>query len=138
MHRHSTAILIGATACAVAAGVPAAGLAASHGRTSKVVLREWSIAPSPASAAAGAITFTVRNGGKAKHEFVVIRSDVAAGKLPTKNGRASEKGSKGEIGSIAPGATKKLTLTLGKGKYVLICNFQGHYQAGQRAAFRVT
>jgi uncharacterized cupredoxin-like copper-binding protein len=89
------------------------------------------------AATAGKITFIVKNSGKARHEFVVIRTNVPAGKLPVKNGRASENGHKGEIGNLAPGATKKVTLTLAKGRYVLICNFSGHYQAGQHAAFTV-
>jgi uncharacterized cupredoxin-like copper-binding protein len=137
MHRRSSAVLVGAALAGAAALVPVTGLAASQGGTSKVALREWVIAPAPAAATAGKITFTVKNSGKARHEFVVIRTNTAAGKLPVKNGRASEKGSKGEIGNLAPGATKKLTLTLAKGKYVLICNLSGHYQAGQHAAFTV-
>jgi uncharacterized cupredoxin-like copper-binding protein len=135
MRGRSSSFLIGTALIGAVVAVPALGFAASSGATSKVVLREWALVPSPATAAAGSITFTVRNRGKTRHEFVVLRTNVAADKLPVKNGRASEKGQKGEIGNLAPGATKRLTLTLAKGKYVLICNLSGHYQAGQHAAF---
>jgi uncharacterized cupredoxin-like copper-binding protein len=137
MYRRSSTILIGTMLIAIAVAIPVSGLAASAGGTSKVKLREWAIAPVPAKATAGKITFVVKNSGKTRHEFVVIRTNLPADKLPTKNGRASEKGQKGEIGDLLPGATKRLTLTLAKGKYVLICNLSGHYQAGQRALFIV-
>ena len=137
MHRQSSTFLIGLTLICVATAVPVVAPAASTGGASKVTLREWAIARAPASATAGKITFIVKNSGKSKHEFIVMRTNVPAGKLPAKNGRVSEKGSKGEIGDLAPGVTKRLTLTLAKGKYVLICNIAGHYQAGQHAAFTV-
>ena len=137
MRRRSSSVLVAAALIGVVAVVPALGLAAPAGGTSKVTLREWVIAPKPAAATAGKVTFTVKNTGKTRHEFVVVRTNVPAGKLPVKNGRASEKGQKGEIGDLLPGATKKLTLTLPKGKYVLICNLSGHYQAGQHASFTV-
>jgi len=138
MHRRSLSVLIGSTLVVTASVALSAGaLGASGGGTSKVALREWAVAPAPASATAGKITFVVKNNGKTKHEFVVIKTDLAPAKLPVKKGRASEKGAKGEIGDLPAGSTKRLTLTLPKGKYVLICNLTGHYQAGQRAAFTV-
>ena len=138
MPRHSPATVIGATLIGVAAiALPAGVLAASSGGTAKVGMREWSIKPAPASASAGKITFVVTNTGKTKHEFVVLKANVAPGKLLVTKGRVSEKTSQGEIGGLAPGATKRLTLTLAKGKYVLVCNITGHYQAGQHAAFVV-
>lgn len=137
MQRRTSKLLIGTSLIAVAAAVPMSGIAASGGGTSKVTVKEWVVAPVPAHATAGKITFVVRNTGKTRHEFVVIRTNLAPGKLPVKNGRASEKGTKGEIGNLPAGSTKRLTLTLAKGKYVLICNLSGHYKAGQRAAFVV-
>jgi uncharacterized cupredoxin-like copper-binding protein len=135
MERHSVALALIGTASVL---LPVGALAASRGGTTKVAMREWAISPAPARATAGKITFVVKNNGKTKHEFVVIRTNLAPGKLPVTKGRASEKGSKGEIGNLPAGSTKRLTLTLPKGKYVLICNLGGHYQAGQRAAFVVS
>ena len=138
MPRRPSKLLIGTSLAALAVAIPVSGLAASGGGgTSKVDMREWSIAPKPTHATAGKITFVVHNAGKARHEFVVIRTDVAPGKLKVTKGRASEKGHVGEIGSLPPGSTKRLVLTLAKGRYVLFCNFSGHYSAGQHAGFVV-
>ena len=35
------------------------------------------------------------------------------------------------------GASKTLTLTLKKGKYVVICNVPGHYEQGMKGDFKV-
>ena len=52
-------------------------------------------------------------------------------------GRASEKGAVGGVEDIAGGRSKKLSLNLSKGHYVLICNLPGHYAAGMRADLTV-
>jgi uncharacterized cupredoxin-like copper-binding protein len=137
MPRRSSKLVIGTTLVALATAVPLSGHAASGGGTTKVDVHEWAVSPAPAHATAGKITFVVRNTGTARHEFVVIRTDLAPGKLPVKNGRASEKGHVGEIGNLPAGSTKRLTLTLARGTYVLFCNFSGHYRAGQHAGFVV-
>lgn len=103
-----------------------------------VVLKEWTLKASAQRVPAGKVTFVVRNAGKMKHEFVVIRTNAAAKALPMKGQQASEAGAKGEIEAFGPGKTKRLTLTLAPGKYVLLCNLPGHYKAGQRLAFVVT
>ena len=54
-----------------------------------------------------------------------------------KGSKAVEKGRVGKVKNIQPGKSKKLTLKLKKGKYVLLCNIPGHYQAGQRIGFTV-
>ena len=80
----------------------------------------------------------VKNVGKLEHEMVVMKTNIPAGKLPVNaKGRVPEKGVVGEAGDIKPGQTKKVTLTLKPGKYVLLCNLAGHYKAGQYAAFNV-
>ena len=86
---------------------------------------------------AGRVTFVVRNDGTRAHELVVLRSDRPAGRLPIKGGKAVEAGRRGEIPPIPSGGSKRLTLTLRTGKYVLLCNLMGHYQAGQFSALRV-
>jgi len=50
---------------------------------------------------------------------------------------AIETGRRGELSQIASGASKRLVLRLQPGRYVLLCNLLGHYQAGQFAALRV-
>jgi len=105
--------------------------------TVSVVLDEWKLVPARTAVRAGRVTFVVRNDGSMTHEFVVIRSDRRAGGLPVKGGRAVEASRRGRISQIASGASKQLTLTLQTGRYVLLCNLLGHYQAGQFAALRV-
>ncbi len=115
----------------VALSTPAAATAVA------IVLKEWSIAASTKSITAGKVTFVVRNAGKMKHEFVVIRSARHHHLLQMTGQQASEVGVKGEIEPFGPGTTKRLTLTLAPGKYVLICNMPGHYKRGQYLAFTV-
>lgn len=109
---------------------------ATAGATVSVVLDEWKLVPSRTAVPAGRVTFAVRNEGSLAHELVVLRSDRRAGKLPVKGGKAVEAGRRGRISKIPAGASRRLTLTLRPGKYVLLCNLLGHYQAGQFAALR--
>jgi uncharacterized cupredoxin-like copper-binding protein len=120
----------GTKPAAAAPAVPAVG------HSSRAVLKEFSIAPTPAKAAAGKISFSVANAGKIEHEFVVLRTNKSAGDL-LKGKEADEAGNVGEIGSVLPGQTKKLTLNLKAGHYALVCNLPGHYTAGQHADFTV-
>ena len=128
-----------ASVLVVAVGVSAAWGAANKAVV-KVSLKEFKVIPTPTSAPRGAVTFSVRNTGKLEHELVVLKTNVAPAKLPVKSGKAVEAGRVGKIGApkLKPGAARTLNLNLGAGKYVLLCNLPGHYQAGQRVGFRVT
>jgi uncharacterized cupredoxin-like copper-binding protein len=123
---------------------------ASAGATTVAVkLQEWSVTPAAASAPAGSVTFQVSNVGPADvHEFVVIRTDLDAGALPTDaNGAVTETGSGmevvDEIEDIPVGQTQTLAVSLAAGKYVLLCNVyseaekEAHYKMGMRVAFTV-
>lgn len=97
--------------------------------------------PSTSQTHAGTITFAVTNTGAMPHEFVVLKTDIPAGKLPAgEGGKAQEPGRAGSITEMAPGsATQYLTFdNLTPGAYVLLCNVPGHYGLGQYAAFTVT
>jgi uncharacterized cupredoxin-like copper-binding protein len=111
-----------------AAAAPAPAPAANIG----VTLKEFTVAPAPATGKAGTVTFRVHNAGAVRHEFVVLRTNRSAADL-LKGSEASEAGNVGEIGDLKPGATKTLRLDLKAGHYALICNLPGHYAAGQRA-----
>jgi uncharacterized cupredoxin-like copper-binding protein len=84
------------------------------------------------------VTFVVKNSGEFKHELVVIKTSRRASKLPVSGKEASEKGAVGEVEDVAAGKSKKLTLNLKKGHYVLICNVPGHYKSGMHADFTVS
>ena len=128
-------VLVAAAGLAVAAASPAE--TATSGKAVQVVLDEWRLTPAAGTLPAGKVTFVVRNDGSMVHQFVVLRNDRRASGLPLKAGKAVEAGRLGAITHIASGAAKQLTVTLRPGRYVLLCNLLGHYQAGQFAALRV-
>ena len=83
-------------------------------------LSDYKIA-GPASAKAGVVTFKVKNAAGELHELVVIKTPTKAAKMMTKNGRASEAGSLGEV-EVKGGARRRFKLTLKPGHYVLLCD----------------
>ncbi len=128
-------ILVAVVALALAASL----VGASGAKTLVTVrLKEFKVIPAPVSAKRGAVVFSVRNAGKVAHELVVLKTKVAPGKLRVKRGRAILVGRVGRVGPVKPQASRKLMLTLAAGKYVLLCNLPGHYQAGQRVGFAVS
>jgi uncharacterized cupredoxin-like copper-binding protein len=104
----------------------------------KVALSEFKVGLTEKSAAHGRVTLVVKNSGEFEHELVVIKTSRRASKLPVSGKEASEKGAIGEVEDVAAGKSKKLTLNLKKGHYVLICNVPGHYKSGMHADFTVS
>jgi uncharacterized cupredoxin-like copper-binding protein len=124
------------TVAAQQAAPPAAAAPAALPHSVPVSLKEFTITPSGSQAAAGKVTFNVKNDGTVTHEFVVLKTDKPAGSL-LKGSRADETGNVGETGDLAAGARKSITLNLAAGHYALICNLPGHYKAGQHTDFTV-
>jgi uncharacterized cupredoxin-like copper-binding protein len=113
---------------------PAASDTTSSGTTTiNASLGEYFIKLDKSSVPKGQVQFSVSNVGKIKHEFVVLKTNLAPGKLPVKGGEANEDvgPSPGEIPNLPSGKKKTLAVKLSPGKYVLICNLPGHYKAGQ-------
>ena len=129
-------VLLGAAAVAVAVIVPLA-LASTWGTTVSVAEKEFKVTPSTTSVKAGTVTFTIKNKGALDHTFVIVKTSLAASKLPVKNAQVTLKPLK-EVGPFKPGKGGTLTVTLKPGKFVLYCNIKAHYSAGQRVAFTVT
>src|SRR5262245_24214371 len=101
---------------------------------------EWHIKLSRTSAPAGMVTFDVHNKGKLTHQFIVLRTTRAAGKLPMTGTEVDVKKAgtvEAEIKDLVPGKTQHLTVSLKSGRYVLFCNMPGHYKLGQHTSFRV-
>ena len=132
--------------CAVAATMAAFvfGACSSSGGV-KATESDFKIALDSTSASSGDVTFNVENNGPSTHEFVVFKTDLPEGSLPTKkeNGAVivDEEGSGltaiDEIEDIAKGDSEDLTVNLKSGKYVVLCNLPTHYQLGMHAAFTV-
>ncbi len=140
-----------ATSQASASPAPTASPAAfAAAGTVDVALQEWAVVPAETSVAAGEVIFHVTNTGPADvHEFVVLKTDLDPGDLPTDaTGKVSEGGTGmeaiDEIEDIAVGQSQDLTVTLAAGKYVLLCNIydetkkEAHYKLGMRIGFEVT
>ena len=102
-----------------------------------VVLNEMNVMAMPGEAKAGDVTFDVKNEGAAEHNMVVIKTDKMAADLSQSGAQASEAGKVGAVAELAAGQSKKLTLNLAAGHYVLICNVPGHYAAGMYQDFTV-
>ena len=129
-------LVLAAIAAAVVAASPVG--AAGSKTVVSVRLKEWGVLPTPLKTKHGVVAFSVRNVGKLDHELLVLKTNLAPGKLPVRKDRAVEAGRIGRVGPIKPGATRTLALTLKAGTYVLVCNLPGHYKGGQRIGFGVT
>ena len=102
---------------------------------------EMYLQPSATELKAGVIAFVVTNNGSIHHEFVIVTGDPT-GTKGDEPGRVSEANHIGgpdgpEIGDIAPGQAKVLTVTLAAGTYTAMCNLPGHYAAGMHFQFTV-
>jgi uncharacterized cupredoxin-like copper-binding protein len=136
-HRRVGLLGLIAAPAAVAIAIAVSSTSDAASKSSTVTLSEFKVSATPKSVSAGKVTFTVKNKGHLEHEMVVIKTSTAASKLKVSGNRASAKGSVGEVEDIAGGKSKKLTLNLKKGHYVLLCNIPGHYKGGMRTDFTV-
>jgi uncharacterized cupredoxin-like copper-binding protein len=125
-----------AAALAAAAFVVVPGTVADASTSLNVKLSDFKVTPSKKTIGHGKVTFRVSNTASMEHELVVIKTSKKAAQLPIVNGKASEKGSVGEV-ELAGHKSKNLTLNLKKGHYALICNVGGHYMAGMHADLTV-
>jgi caa(3)-type oxidase subunit IV len=94
------------------------------------------------SAQAGPVTFHIVNGADDMlHEFIIIQTDSPASDLPTDDsGRVKEDAVTiiTAAEDIPPSNSRNITVNLGAGHYVMICNLPGHYEQGMRVDFTVT
>lgn len=112
----------------------------ASGVTIAVTLTDSAVRLSRSSAPAGTVTFNVTNGGSTRHEFVVLKTDLPQGQLPTDPAQPAlvlEPGFLGKVAALQPHASGSITLTLTSGNYVLICNELAHYMIGMHSAFTV-
>jgi uncharacterized cupredoxin-like copper-binding protein len=98
----------------------------------------------------GTVSFLVTNDGSIDHEMVILplANSQAAGTRPVAGdarideagslGEASKTGGAGAGKGIVPGASGWVSVTLGPGRYELVCNLPGHYTAGMYTQLTVT
>ncbi len=93
------------------------------------------------SVPSGPVSFVLTNNGTMPHEFVILKTDLPADKLPQENGQAIEDSAQvthvDEQQDFPAGESRTLTTNLESGKYVLLCNIAGHYKLGMYTAFTV-
>lgn len=102
-------------------------------------MKDYSITLNVTSVKAGVVKFGVRNLGGMAHQFDLIRTDLAADKLPVDgaSAKAKEDGLVKQVVNIGPGKVVTVSADLQPGHYVIICNVAGHYQLGMRAGLTV-
>jgi len=99
-------------------------------------VEEWKITISAAEHVAGSVTFNLANQGSIPHEFIVVRSDKSATELLELVDPATNRLDEaildvvGEQPEFDPGSPGSVTLDLPPGRYILMCNIEGHYKAG--------
>ena len=112
----------------------AAQVAAAAKGTIYVQLGDIWVAPAVSAVKAGKVVFKASNVGKLTHELMVER-------LPMKFDapmRPNEDAAQGMIPDMDGGGSGQMTMHLRPGRYMLFCNVEGHYDAGQHIPFTVT
>lgn len=145
-------LIAGAAACTNTTGVAspssyAVGCTKSpqtgQGSAVDVTENNYSIALSTSDIGSGTTAFDVTNTGPSLHEFVVLKTNLPADRLPLEQNSSvitDRHGvtTVGQIQNIQPCSTKTLTVDLKAGRYVVICDLPGHYSMGMRAPMIVT
>lgn len=143
-----------AALAAIAFAVAPGGSKGAAPGTVGVTLAEGSLKPDVKSVRAGRVTFDTRNTGRVEHELLVVRTDRAPGDFPmglegpavklagdvvlgVPHVHGSHEAKRAATRHVAPGSSRRETISLTPGKYVLLCSLPGHYESGQRAALTV-
>ncbi|WP_248323879.1 MULTISPECIES: hypothetical protein [unclassified Caballeronia] len=109
--------------------------------TIHVALGDDSIRLDTDRARAGRVSFEVTNVARSGtvHEFVVLSTNIDESRLPVRNGQVVEGQLKkmGEVENVHNASSKRLSLNLRPGRYVLICNMPGHYAMGMHKTLTV-
>lgn len=136
-------VSIGALALAACGG-------SGEGGEVDVTLKEWEIIVDRESVPEGPIEFTIENDGEETHEFVIIKTDIDPGDLPTADDGSVDEDAPDidvlqEVEDIENGDKTGRTYELDPGNYALICNIVdendgesvAHYSEGMYAGLEV-
>jgi len=116
-----------------------------EGQPIAVTLDEFKLQVATNSVPAGKVTFEITNNGRAKHELVILRTDLPVSAIPEnplEKNKLTENGTGivhvTEFDGVDPGKEWNLVADLPAGHYLLVCNYPGHAHAGMAAFVTVT
>ena len=151
--RFSLLVFFAALAAIALAVAPGGSKGATPGVVG-VTLAEGSLTPAVRTVRAGRVTFDTVNRGRTEHELLVVRTGLAPDKLPmglegpavklagdvvlgVPHGHGAHDAARAAVRHVKPGSSRRETVVLEPGKYVLLCSLPGHYESGQRAGLTV-
>ena len=117
-----------------------------------VAFDEWTLGTDATSVPAGRVTFAEKNDGKQEHDLLIVRTTKRelpvglegvrpslAGKvvLGREHPRHEHASMSGALHHLGPGRSRRRSVELEPGRYVLICSLPGHYEAGQKSELLV-
>jgi uncharacterized cupredoxin-like copper-binding protein len=111
--------------------------------TVTVTESEYKIQVDPKSVEPSELSFILTNQGTMPHEFVIIKTDLAADKLPVDSSTSTVNESDSRVTKVyrydqyPPNQSNLVHLHLDPGRYVFICNLPAHYSQGMRVDFTV-
>ena len=128
-------VLLVLTACGPARPAPT-------GVPVDLTLHDFHIDAATQQVPSGRVLFHIHNAAPATHEFVVVRTNLPATRLPiASDGLSVDEDaltSVGEDSDVDAGTTGLLSLNLPPGRYVYFCNLEGHYLGGMHGVLEVT
>jgi uncharacterized cupredoxin-like copper-binding protein len=137
------ALVLGALALAVPLTVARRDEPTPRGTPHNVLLKDFEVRQEATVVPAGSVSFRIRNEGPTSHELIVVRTDLAPGKLTLQDdGLTVDEEADGielvdDVDSLDIDDRETLVLDLTPGHYVLYCNFEGHYLGGMYEALTV-
>jgi uncharacterized cupredoxin-like copper-binding protein len=137
------ALVLGALALAVPLTVARRDEPTPRGTPRNVLLKDFEVRQEATVVPAGSVSFRIRNEGPTSHELIVVRTDLAPGKLTLQgDGLTVDEEADGielvdDVDSLDIDDRETLVLDLTPGHYVLYCNFEGHYLGGMYEALTV-
>lgn len=137
------ALALAALALAVPVTVARQDEPAPSGTLVNVRLEDFEVRRDAAEVPAGTVSFRILNQGPTTHELIVVRTELAPGKLTLQpDGLTVDEEADGiefldEAEGLDIDDRQTMVLGLTPGHYVLYCNLEGHYLGGMHAALTV-
>jgi uncharacterized cupredoxin-like copper-binding protein len=140
MNLKAAMLIATAAACLLAGGCSDSSPPAPDGTENvSVVERDFSI-KAPEHIGFGPVRFTVENRGPDAHEFILLRADPSGLPLRADGLTVDEDAVETRtVAALEPGlpGVRDLDVDLTPGRYLMICNMNGHLMGGMKRALVV-